>query len=376
MRLKSDELGSAKIVLAISSLLIVAIIFVGFGFLFRTTLQPYQPKNTKREVIEIGKGQVPAAISRQLESMQIVRSGKIFLYYGKMKGSWQKIKAGEYELSPSMTPAQIFGILESGISISRPFLVREGENSYEIAALVEAKGFGTKERFLELTRDPVFIATLPLSPAPKTLEGYLYPDTYMLQRKMTQEEILKTMVKRFQSAWGPNEEQKAREMNMSRDQVITLASVVEKETGAPEERPIIAGVFHNRLKKKMKLQSDPTSIYGIWSRYKGNIHKADLLDVNPYNTYSVPALPIGPISNPGADAIRATLNPALHHYLYFVSKNDGTHVFTATYEDHNKAVTQFQLDRRARTGKSWRDLNKKKDSAESSVTAPSKSPNP
>lgn len=359
MRVNSTEAGSAKVAVAVLSLLVIAVVFAGLGFVFRTALQPYQPQNTARETIEVVKGQSPASISRQLEAMQIVRSGRIFLYYGKLKGNWGKIKAGEYELSPSMTPTQIFGILESGISVSRPFLVREGENSYEISALIEAKGFGPRERFLKLTRDPEFIASLSLSPTPKTLEGYLFPDTYMLPRKVTQEEILKTMVKRFQNAWGPNEEQKAREMGMTREQVITLASIVEKETGAPEERPIISGVFHNRLKKKMKLQSDPTSIYGIWSRYKGNIRKSDLLDENPYNTYVIPALPIGPISNPGSDAIRATLNPAVHHYLYFVSKNDGTHIFTATYENHSKAVTQFQLDRKAREGKSWRDLKKK-----------------
>lgn len=359
MRENSSELGSVKITVAVTSLLVVAVFFVGLGFFFRTALQPYQPKNTNREIIEIRKGQAPAAISRQLEAMQIIRSAEIFLYFGKFKRTWGKIKAGEYELSPSMTPAQIYGILESGISVSHPFLVREGENIYEIAAMIEAKGFGSKDRFLKLARDPAFISTLSLTPTPKTLEGYLYPDTYMLQRKVTQEEILKTMVRRFHSAWGPNEEQKSLELGLTRDQVITLASIVEKETGAPEERSVIAGVFHNRLHKKMKLQSDPTSIYGIWDRYTGNIHKADLLEANPYNTYSVPGLPAGPIANPGSDAIRATLEPALHHYLYFVSKNDGTHAFTATYEDHIKAVTQFQLDRRAREGKSWRDLKKK-----------------
>lgn len=372
MRLKSNELGSAKVAIATTSLLVVAIIFAGLGFFFRTALQAYQPKNTNREVIEVTKGQSPASVSRQLESMQIVRSGKIFQYYGRLKGSWEKTKAGEYELSPSMTPDQIFAILQSGVSISRPFLVREGENSYEISMAIEAKGFGPKERFLQLTRDPAFIASLPLVPAPKTLEGYLYPDTYLLQRKMTQEDIIKAMVKRFQATWGPNEEQRAREIGMTRDQVIALASIVEKETGAPEERPIIAGVFHNRLKKKMKLQSDPTSIYGIWSRYKGNIRKSDLLEANPYNTYSIPGLPVGPISNPGAESIRATLNPAVHHYLYFVSKNDGTHIFTGTYEDHNKAVTRFQIDRRARDGKSWRDL-KKKTSVAPSESVPGKS---
>lgn len=358
MILMRSDSGSLKVSLAITALLLVAVVFAGLGFFFRTALQPYQPKNVARVVIEVDRGRSPISISRQLEAMQVVRNEKIFLYYGKLRGSWARIKAGEYELSPSMTPSQIFDILASGISVARPFLVREGENVYEVADAIQAKGFGAKERFLKLARDPVFIAGLGLEPPPKNLEGYLFPDTYFFQRKMTSEEILRAMVKRFSAAWGANEDQRARELGLTRDQVVTLASIVEKETGAPGERPIIAGVFHNRLAKKMKLQSDPTTIYGIWARYRGNLHKSDLLDANPYNTYSVPALPIGPISNPGSDAIRAVLNPAIHHYLYFVSKNDGTHVFTATYAEHAKAVNQFQLDRKAREGKSWRDLKK------------------
>lgn len=352
----SPASSSTKVTIAVTLLIAIALVFVGVGFFFRTALQAYRPRNAESVLIEIVKGQSPPAIARQLEAMQIVRSQKIFLYYGKLRGSWTTVKAGEYELSPAMTPAQIFDILSSGISVSRPFLIREGENSYEIAAAIGAKGFGSREQFLKLVRDPAFIASLGLDPAPRTLEGFLFPDTYLLPRKTTAAEALRAMVQRFRSAWSADQENRARELKMTRDQVITLASIVEKETGAPDERPIIAGVFHNRLAKRMKLQSDPTSIYGIWSRYRGNIRKSDLLDANPYNTYHIPGLPIGPISNPGADAIRATLYPASHNHLYFVSRNDGTHVFTPTYEDHARAVAQFQLDRRARKGKSWRDL--------------------
>jgi UPF0755 protein len=348
--------SSAKVSIAITSLVGIAILFVGIGFFFRTALQAYQPKNTERVVIEIDRGRTAPSIARQLEAMQIIRNQTIFLYYGKLTGAWSAIKAGEYELSPSMSPAQIFSVFASGVSLSRPFLIREGQNIFEVAEVVESKGFGSKEAFLKLARDPKFIGDLDLTPPPKSLEGYLFPDTYHFPKKTTQSEILRAMVKRFLSAWGPNEEQKALELGLSRDQVITLASIVEKETGAPEERPIIAGVFHNRLKKKMRLQSDPTTIYGVWDRYRGNLHKSDLLATNPYNTYTIPGLPAGPISNPGAEAIHATLNPSIHHYLYFVSKNDGTHEFTATYSEHEKAVARFQLDRKAREGKSWRSL--------------------
>jgi UPF0755 protein len=144
--------------------------------------------------------------------------------------------------------------------------------------------------------------------------------------------------------------------------VITLASVVEKETGAPEERPVIASVFHNRLKKGMRLQSDPTILYGMLMKtgvMTKNIRKKDILAQTPYNTYTVRALPIGPIANPGKEAIKAVLNPGNTDFLYFVSRNDGTHVFSKTYEDHNKAVKAYQLNHRARKGKSWRDLKKR-----------------
>jgi UPF0755 protein len=143
---------------------------------------------------------------------------------------------------------------------------------------------------------------------------------------------------------------------LSKHEVIILASIVEKETGAKQERPAIAGVFTNRLKKRMRLESDPTTIYGIWSRYNGNIKKSDLLEKTPYNTYKIPALPLGPISNPSLEAIKAVLNPDQSKYLFFVSKNDGTHIFTENYKDHLQAVNDFQKNARARQGKSWRDL--------------------
>ena len=147
---------------------------------------------------------------------------------------------------------------------------------------------------------------------------------------------------------------------MSRHQVVTLASIVEKETGATSERPLISSIFHNRLRKHMRLQSDPTTIYGMWDRYAGKIHKSDLSTFSVYNTYTIPALPVGPIANPGKEAIHAALYPAQSDYLFFVSHNDGTHEFTRSYGEHTRAVGKFQLDPKAREGKSWRDLKKPK----------------
>jgi UPF0755 protein len=143
---------------------------------------------------------------------------------------------------------------------------------------------------------------------------------------------------------------------LSAHEVVVLASVVEKETGAKEERPQIASVFTNRLRKRMRLESDPTTIYGMWERYTGNIRKDDLLQLTPYNTYKIPALPLGPIANPSFEAIQAVMAPATTEYLFFVSKNDGTHQFTTNYADHQRAVDEWQRNRSNRAGKSWRQL--------------------
>ena len=341
-------------------LALFAFLLIGAGLLVRGALKPNDPRSGERIVIEVSHGESPGQITRKLETEKIVGSARILYWIGRVNGAWGRVKAGEYEFSPAMPALKILETLTSGISVSHPFLVREGENIYEIAEDVQAKGYGSAKHFLVLAKSPAFIEKLGFNPpTPASLEGYLFPDTYGLQRKMTQEEILRLMVKRFQAAWGANEEQRAKELGMDRNRLITLASVVEKETGAPEERPIIAGAFYNRLKKGMKLQSDPTIIYGIWERYHGKIHKSDILAPSAYNTYVIPGLPIGPISNPGAQAIHAVLYPAEHHFLYFVSHNDGTHEFTSTYEEHAAAVRKFQLDPAAREGKSWRDLNKR-----------------
>lgn len=344
---------------ALVGLLLVAVVFTGLGFVSRTLMRPYQAASADKYVVELTKGRSPMAVAQELEAKGVIRNASLFYYYGKIQGAWSRMKAGEYEVGPAMAPSQILSILMSGVSLSRPFLVREGENTYEIAEELEAKNYGTAKAFLRLIRDPKFISTLGFSdPQPKSLEGYLYPDTYGLQKRLSQEDIVRRMVRRFHEAWGTSQDAAAQALGMTRDQVITLASVVEKETGAQVERPMIAGVFMNRLRKKMRLQSDPTIIYGIWERYDGNIHKSDILSNHPWNTYVIPALPIGPISNPGRDAIEAVLHPAAHSFLFFVSHNDGTHEFTSTLADHQKAVNRFQINARAREGKSWRDLKK------------------
>lgn len=306
---------------------------------------------------EVKTGVSPRSISQELEKAGVITSSRYFYWYGRLTGKNAKFKAGDYRFSTKMRPNEVMGIIMSGISFGYPLTVPEGYSMYQIAELIENFRPGAGQHFLKLCKDRKFIAELGFNPAPATLEGYLFPDTYLVGRKVPETEIIKTMVRKYRAIFTPELANRARALGMSEHQVVTLASIVEKETGARQERPLIASVFHNRLKKKMKLQSDPTVIYGI-ENYNGNITRKDLDTYTPYNTYRIKALPPGPISNPGKDAILAALYPAESEYLYFVSHNNGTHEFTSTYDDHRKAVVQFQIDKRAREGRSWRELQK------------------
>jgi UPF0755 protein len=286
-----------------------------------------------------------------------ISDAESFYWLGKLTLRWNALKAGEYQVSPKMSPLEIFSVLTSGVSILHPVTIHEGDNIYLIAEEFFRKGLDPERRVLGLTKSAEFIASLGISgTVPPTLEGYLFPDTYYFTKLTSTEEMLTKMVRRFFMVWTSDLEEKGKAFGLTRHEVVTLASVIEKETGARSERHIISSVFHNRIRKGMKLQSDPTTIYGIWESYGGNLRKEHLRAKNPYNTYAIPGLPIGPISNPGKAALWAAVHPHPSDYLFFVSRNNGTHYFSATYEEHAKAVKQFQLDAKAREGKSWRDL--------------------
>ncbi len=322
---------------------------------------PAQTDNPKAMVVEVRKGENPNDLAKSLAASGVISNSKSFIWFGRLSRQWKNVKAGEYRVTSAMSPVEIFTILTSGISIAHPLTIREGENIYEIGAEMEAKKLSAPSRFVTLCTNPEFILSLGLfrDQPPPTLEGYIFPDTYFFNRSMTEADMIRQMVRHFFEFWGPTEEKRAAQLGLSRHQVITLASIVEKETGAPEERGMISSVFYNRLQKKMRLQSDPTTIYGMWSRYRGKIHKEDLSAKNSYNTYFIPGLPIGPIANPGKEAIHATLFPSETPFFYFVSHNDGTHQFSRTFEEHDRAVKKFQVDPKAREGKSWRDRLKK-----------------
>jgi UPF0755 protein len=352
----------ASTVFAIFATILCLLILIPGIKLAVFAFNPTQPGSTQSTFIEINKGQNSNDLAKLLASTGIISNGNSFLWLGRITRQWKRIKAGEYKVSPAMTPMELFSVITSGISAAHPITVREGENMYEVADDLQIKKLSNRVRFLNLCKDAKFISSFEQfkSSPPKSLEGYLFPDTYFFNRKMSEGDMIKQMVRRFFTHWTAQQEERARNLNLSRHEVVTLASIIEKETGAPEERPIISAVFHNRLKKRMKLQSDPTTIYGMWERYQGKIHRSDLLEKNDYNTYSVSALPVGPIGNPGSEAIQAALFPdESATYYYFVSHNDGTHQFSRTIAEHNEAVRKFQLDPKAREGKSWRDRLKK-----------------
>ncbi len=245
-----------------------------------------------------------------------------------------------------MSPKDILVMLIKGRVIEYPFTVPEGLNIYEVADLLAEKGFVDRDEFLRLAKDKDFLASLDIE-AP-TLEGYLFPDTYRANRSMHEPQIITLMVKRFFEVFDEEKEKVTTKGTLTDYEVVILASVIEKETGAAVERPLVSAVFSNRLKKEMKLDSCATVIYGIWDRFDGNLTERDLTTWTPYNTYLNPGLPPGPICNPGRESIAAALSPADVDYLYFVSKNDGTSYFSSTLSEHNRAVYEYQILRKNR----------------------------
>ncbi len=274
-----------------------------------------------------------------LEREELIRSRQAFVFLGKMQEAERKIHPGEYELNAAMAPEEMLAKLLAGRVLLHSVTIPEGYTIKQIADVVAEHGITDREEFLKAVSDTSFIKSLGISA--DTLEGYLYPDTYRFPRRTSGKEVIRTMVDQLGQVMTPEWQARAKDLHMTVHEVLTLASVIEKETGAGDERPHISSVFHNRLKKKIPLQSDPTVIYGL-PNFDGNLRKKDLSDPSPYNTYRWAGLPPGPIASPGAASIRAALYPMLSSDLYFVSKNDGTHHFSATLVEHNKAVEKYQ----------------------------------
>lgn len=291
-----------------------------------------------------------SSINSRLKKQELISSARLFHRYSQYKGVLNKFKTGRYIIKHNSNLLLVFSTLISGKGQVALFTIPEGKNMFEIGKMLEESGITNYDEFIALARDKNFLNELGIQE--DTVEGYLYPESYDFAPNLPAKAVIKIMVKQhFKKIAQVNLQSHA----LSPKEILILASMVEKETGDKRERPIIAGVFFNRLKLKMRLQSDPTTIYGKFETYTGNLTRKDLLTSSPYNTYTLPALPIGPICNPGIESIKAVVSPAQHNYLYFVSQNDGTHIFSESYEKHQSAVNKWQINAKNREGRSWRN---------------------
>ncbi|MDD5170816.1 MAG: endolytic transglycosylase MltG, partial [Syntrophales bacterium] len=287
--------------------------------------QPVGSEPHKTVLVDIPKGTGFMQIIDLLDQAGLVNNRPLYYALALTRGAARNIRAGEYELSDAMTPLEIINKLVHGnirfymVTIPEDFTVRE------IAARLASFRLADEKAFLALAADRPFLSSLGINGT--SIEGYLYPETYKLDRSMGTREIMRTMVQQFWKVVTPELKQKSSELGLSITQVVTLASMIGKETGYQEEKPLVSAVFHNRLHKGMKLQSDPTAVYNL-ENFEGAVRKKHLLREHPYNTYKINGLPPGPIGNPDINSIKAALYPAKVEYLYFVSNNNGSHNFT------------------------------------------------
>jgi UPF0755 protein len=307
--------------------------------------------------VVIPKGSGPQKIAKILEDSGVIGDSGLFYRWLKYVAKKQSaLKAGEYDLSPTMTPEQIVALLEVGKPPEVKFTIPEGLRKEEVAEIIANAGFGKKDDILAVMNDAKIVSAFGVpstgadgqSSVPGGIEGYLFPDTYQFPKGAPPEKIIKKMRARLDEVFDEKMKSRMSEMGWNLHKVLTLAAIVEKETGAKEERPHISAVFQNRMKRGMKMQTDPTVIYGT-PNYDGHIYQRDLDRVTPYNTYVIPGLPPGPIAQPGLESIKAVLWPTEgSRDLYFVAKGDsGQHQFCPTLECHNAAVARWQGTRGA-----------------------------
>lgn len=308
-----------------------------------SVVQPFRGYGGDSRQVIIAPGEGARQILGQLASAGVVRNARLARLYLQYGMGNPALRAGEYRFAGPLSTPDVLGKLVRGEVVLHAVTLPEGLEMDEIADRLVAAGFGDRARFLQAMREPSAIHDL--DPAATDLEGYLFPETYAFPRGTPEKEIVAALVRMFRQRWtsdvlpvaGANPPPDARRL-------VTLASIVEKEAKVDEERPLIAGVYANRLRAGMGLYADPTVAYALrrHDRYDGTLHKADLEIDDPYNTYRVAGLPPGPICSPGAKSLRAAAQPAAVPYLYFVARNDGTHAFASTLAEHNRNVEVFQ----------------------------------
>ena len=324
-----------SILLWISALFILAGLAAGAWFgLYVVTPAPGNNEIT----VVIPKGSGVRRIKQILGEQGVIRDDIRFLILVRLVPEGQRLRAGEFKVPQGLTPLEVLRFLETARPVQYRITVPEGWTMEQIAEVFARDGWVDPTTFLQLCRDRQFIEEVGVKA--DTLEGYLFPETYTLVRdEVDEKSLIVSMVKQFDRVWDSLE--KPAGGSLDRHQLVTLASIVEKETGSAGERAQIAGVFYNRLDKGMRLQSDPTTIYGL-ENFDGNLTRKDLQKETPYNTYVITGLPPGPICNPGRAALQAVLQPAEVPYFYFVSKNDGSHFFSTSLKEHNRAVYKYQ----------------------------------
>ena len=295
--------------------------------------------SVKDVVVTIPKGASVKTIGQILGDAGLIYNDIRFSMLARLSGYSGHLQAGEFLLETGKSPGEVIKDLAIARPVQHSVTIIEGLRATEIAEILEQKGWCDATKFVALVKEKRFIQSLGFKDL-VSLEGYLYPDTYMLTADMKgAEKIITMMVAQFFQVWEELISETG--LDVVREEAVILASIVEKETAAGAERSLIAGVFKNRLARGMRLQSDPTVTYGI-EGFSGKITRKQLRSPTPYNTYTIPGLPIGPICNPGKEALRAAISPAETDYFYFVSKNDGEHHFSTSLPEHNRAVRKYQ----------------------------------
>jgi UPF0755 protein len=309
------------------------LLLVGAVWMAYSLFVPAGPN--KQTFVEFRQGSSARHIAADLKNAGLIRSRVAFLLLHLYKR--KTLKAGEYEFDHPATQLEIYSRIARGDTYVRVLSIPEGFNMFDIAVAVEHAGIGSQQEFLEQTRKQIELVR-DIDPQAKTLEGYLFPDTYRFARKQVPADVVIAMVKRF------HQEARMIGLNNNVHNTVTMASIIEKETAVPEERPLVAGVFQNRIANHMPLATDPSVIYAalLAGRYRGTIYQSDLQFDSPYNTYHVAGLPPGPISNPGKDSLLAAMHPKETDYLYFVSDNQGHHRFARTYAEHEQNVQAYR----------------------------------
>jgi UPF0755 protein len=320
---------------------------VGLSLVLVLVRAPYKGYSGEEVVVSIAPRTPSMTIFAVLQERGVLRDARIGMVALKILHRGKTLKAGEYRFSGERTPEQVVLSLVAGDVVTYRITVPEGFDAEEVFTLFASQGFSTLRDFQSLFEKPGELEGLPKD-AP-TLEGFLFPDTYTITRSMGAREILGAMTRQFARRLPDGFEEKARAQGLSVLQATTLASLVEKETAVPAERPIVAGVYRNRLKRGMLLQCDPTTIYALKraGTWRGSLARSELAVDEPYNTYVRPGLPPGPICNPGIASLRASIAPADVSFLYFVAAGDGSHLFSADYAEQQRNAARYHDSRRA-----------------------------